>query len=192
MQALGMLEGPGDPFPEAQSRRRNIPAISHADNIERSSGRQRLATAPENNRVDGGRSGIRTHERVAPLTVFKTVAFVRSAILPRAVSQLSGWAIQAPEPKTTATRRPPSYGWAAAFGLREPPLTPRSGAPPARYGTSPWHPEIAPPATGLRSVSQRSVRRPELSQPEAREARASRERPTSVSPIRRRACGSRS
>ena len=29
-----------------------------------------------------GRSGIRTHERVAPLTVFKTVAFVRSAILP--------------------------------------------------------------------------------------------------------------
>ena len=32
----------------------------------------------------GGRSGIRTHERVAPLTVFKTVAFVRSAILPQA------------------------------------------------------------------------------------------------------------
>jgi hypothetical protein len=31
-----------------------------------------------------GRSGIRTHERVAPLTVFKTVAFVRSAILPEA------------------------------------------------------------------------------------------------------------
>jgi hypothetical protein len=30
-----------------------------------------------------GRSGIRTHERVAPLTVFKTVAFVRSAILPQ-------------------------------------------------------------------------------------------------------------
>ena len=33
----------------------------------------------------GGRSGIRTHERVAPLTVFKTVAFVRSAILPGAL-----------------------------------------------------------------------------------------------------------
>src|SRR5919108_4033410 len=30
----------------------------------------------------GGRSGIRTHERVAPLTVFKTVAFVHPAILP--------------------------------------------------------------------------------------------------------------
>ena len=29
-----------------------------------------------------GRTGIRTQERVAPLTVFKTVAFVRSAILP--------------------------------------------------------------------------------------------------------------
>jgi hypothetical protein len=29
-----------------------------------------------------GRSGIRTHEGLAPLTVFKTVAFVRSAILP--------------------------------------------------------------------------------------------------------------
>jgi hypothetical protein len=32
--------------------------------------------------VDGGRTGIRTQERVAPLTVFKTVAFVRSATLP--------------------------------------------------------------------------------------------------------------
>jgi hypothetical protein len=32
--------------------------------------------------VLGGRTGIRTLERVAPLTVFKTVAFVRSAILP--------------------------------------------------------------------------------------------------------------
>src|SRR5437870_7418904 len=31
---------------------------------------------------DCGRTGIRTLERVAPLTVFKTVAFVRSAILP--------------------------------------------------------------------------------------------------------------
>ncbi len=35
--------------------------------------------------MDGGRTGIRTQERVAPLTVFKTVAFVRSATLPRAV-----------------------------------------------------------------------------------------------------------
>jgi hypothetical protein len=32
--------------------------------------------------VDGGRSGIRTHEPLTGLTVFKTVAFVRSAILP--------------------------------------------------------------------------------------------------------------
>ena len=32
--------------------------------------------------VDGGRSGIRTHEPLAGLTVFKTVAFVRSATLP--------------------------------------------------------------------------------------------------------------
>ena len=30
----------------------------------------------------GGRGGIRTHEGLAPLTVFKTVAFVRSATLP--------------------------------------------------------------------------------------------------------------
>jgi PAS domain S-box-containing protein len=38
----------------------------------------------DNERRPGcGRSGIRTHERVAPLTVFKTVAFVRSAILPQ-------------------------------------------------------------------------------------------------------------
>jgi hypothetical protein len=32
---------------------------------------------------DSGRSGIRTHEPLAGLTVFKTVAFVRSATLPR-------------------------------------------------------------------------------------------------------------
>ena len=30
----------------------------------------------------GGGSGIRTHDRVAPITVFKTVAFVLSAIPP--------------------------------------------------------------------------------------------------------------
>ena len=35
--------------------------------------------------VDGGRSGIRTHEGLAPPAVFKTAAFVRSAILP------AGW-----------------------------------------------------------------------------------------------------
>ena len=33
----------------------------------------------------GGRGGIRTHERVAPLAVFKTAAFVRSATLPGAI-----------------------------------------------------------------------------------------------------------
>ena len=44
--------------------------------------RQRLSHLPW---VRSGRSGIRTHERVAPLTVFKTVAFVRSAILPNAI-----------------------------------------------------------------------------------------------------------
>jgi hypothetical protein len=35
--------------------------------------------------MGGGRTGIRTQGRVAPLTVFKTVAFVRSAALPAAV-----------------------------------------------------------------------------------------------------------
>ena len=33
----------------------------------------------------GGRGGIRTHERVAPLAVFKTAAFVRSATLPEEI-----------------------------------------------------------------------------------------------------------
>ena len=36
------------------------------------------------NKIDGGRTGIRTQERVAPLPVFKTGAFNRSAILPYA------------------------------------------------------------------------------------------------------------
>ena len=39
----------------------------------------------------GGRGGIRTHEGLAPLTVFKTVAFVRSATLPaQTVSDAAG------------------------------------------------------------------------------------------------------
>jgi hypothetical protein len=35
MEALGTLEDPGDRFPEAQSRRQTIRAISHAGKIER-------------------------------------------------------------------------------------------------------------------------------------------------------------
>ena len=34
-------------------------------------------------RFNGGEGGIRTHERVAPLLVFKTSAFNRSATSPR-------------------------------------------------------------------------------------------------------------
>jgi hypothetical protein len=48
-------------------------------------GRPRIAQRSavcRSNAVWGGRTGIRTQERVAPSTVFKTVAFVRSAILP--------------------------------------------------------------------------------------------------------------
>ena len=36
------------------------------------------------NRINGGETGIRTQERVAPLPVFKTGAFNRSAISPLA------------------------------------------------------------------------------------------------------------
>ena len=36
----------------------------------------------ENTVYDGGEGGIRTHERVAPLLVFKTSAFNRSATSP--------------------------------------------------------------------------------------------------------------
>ena len=35
-----------------------------------------------NSKFDGGEGGIRTHERVAPLLVFKTSAFNRSATSP--------------------------------------------------------------------------------------------------------------
>ena len=37
---------------------------------------------------DGGRGGIRTHEWVAPLSVFKTDAFNRSATLPQQPANL--------------------------------------------------------------------------------------------------------
>ena len=37
------------------------------------------------NRINGGETGIRTQERVAPLPVFKTSAFNRSAISPLGV-----------------------------------------------------------------------------------------------------------
>jgi hypothetical protein len=53
--------------------------------------KRRLDRCPTSRTGDAGsgRSGIRTHERVAPLTVFKTVAFVRSAILPAGAYRLS-------------------------------------------------------------------------------------------------------
>ena len=38
--------------------------------------------------TSGGESGIRTHDRVAPILVFETSAFVRSAISPRPVLYL--------------------------------------------------------------------------------------------------------
>lgn len=44
--------------------------------------KRRLAEPSGKPHEDGGRSGIRTHEPLAGLAVFKTVAFVRSAILP--------------------------------------------------------------------------------------------------------------
>jgi hypothetical protein len=47
--------------------------------VERCPG-TRVHDVPRHHR--GGRGGIRTHERVAPLAVFKTAAFVRSATLP--------------------------------------------------------------------------------------------------------------
>ena len=52
-----------------------------------------------------GRSGIRTHEGLAPLTVFKTVAFVRSAILPS--SSLSGLAHELPFKRSELPRGHP-------------------------------------------------------------------------------------
>jgi hypothetical protein len=64
-------------------------------------GRAGLDTAHTRHRqleplVDGGRAGIRTRERVAPLAIFKTAAFVRSATLPRRVylRELSGRAVE--------------------------------------------------------------------------------------------------
>ena len=38
--------------------------------------------------TDGGEGGIRTHERVAPLLVFKTSAFNRSATSPNFTKQM--------------------------------------------------------------------------------------------------------
>ena len=62
------------------------------------------------NHFAGGRTGIRTLERVAPLTVFKTVAFVRSAILPpgayRRICPISrcglGWLVRGGSDPSTA------------------------------------------------------------------------------------------
>ena len=43
---------------------------------------------------NGGESGIRTHGRVAPTTVFETVAFVHSAISPELLSSRCAWRAQ--------------------------------------------------------------------------------------------------
>jgi hypothetical protein len=48
--------------------------------------------------LGGGRAGIRTRERVAPLAVFKTAAFVRSATLPQARVAEAAQAPRCPAP----------------------------------------------------------------------------------------------
>jgi PAS domain S-box-containing protein len=68
----------------------------------------------------GGRSGIRTHERVAPLTVFKTVAFVRSAILPdRAYAMARARALPTGTLRPMASEPGPVDPFASPARLRE-------------------------------------------------------------------------
>ena len=56
----------------------------------------------------GGGSGIRTHDEVAPITVFKTVAFVHSAIPPLRTDA----GVEAAGPQIYCT-----YYWAAVKGF---------------------------------------------------------------------------
>ena len=56
----------------------------------------------------GGGSGIRTHDEVAPITVFKTVAFVHSAIPPLRTDA----GVEAAGPQIYCT-----YCWAAVKGF---------------------------------------------------------------------------
>ena len=56
----------------------------------------------------GGGSGIRTHDEVAPITVFKTVAFVHSAIPPLRTDA----GVEAASPQIYCT-----YYWAAVKGF---------------------------------------------------------------------------
>ena len=56
----------------------------------------------------GGGSGIRTHDEVAPITVFKTVAFVHSAIPPLRTDA----GVEATSPQIYCT-----YYWAAVKGF---------------------------------------------------------------------------
>ena len=61
----------------------------------------------------GGGSGIRTHDEVAPITVFKTVAFVHSAIPPLRTDA----GVEAASPQIYCT-----YYWAAVKGFESKPL----------------------------------------------------------------------
>ncbi len=81
-----------DKMRDVVAGRSDVRATAVADDAQAGIGRARRGSWAVGRRMEpagqSGRSGIRTHERVAPLTVFKTVAFVRSAILPR--GSLSG------------------------------------------------------------------------------------------------------
>ena len=54
----------------------------HHDIIENQIDKNAISKIFKNSNFDGGEGGIRTHERVAPLLVFKTSAFNRSATSP--------------------------------------------------------------------------------------------------------------
>ena len=54
----------------------------HNNIVEKKIDKNKISKIFKNFKFNGGEGGIRTHERVAPLLVFKTSAFNRSATSP--------------------------------------------------------------------------------------------------------------
>ena len=70
--------------------------------------------------VDGGRAGIRTRERVAPLAVFKTAAFVRSATLPGPIYLQEPFTRAGTTGLVAAKLPPPGFAWTSSAEELEP------------------------------------------------------------------------
>jgi hypothetical protein len=150
-----------EPDAEERSKASNDPApdlvrhqpLEHACRRARS---DPITQAHEEEPSVCGRSGIRTHERVAPLAVFKTAAFVRSATLPaQCLMGAGGLGLPipgrhsiVPRDHRTSSRAPRRGAFTSPKSSRSAVAQHRTNEMVSQWSVAPYGPSRAAGATG--------------------------------------------